>query len=90
MKLFVRAVFLASVVFTVATLAAALAPKADPRSPYASALSLAGIDEAQAAHPPIGPGCQRSCSTTGCVWIQYRLSSCYVMGPENCIEEPCQ
>jgi len=90
MKLFARALLVAIMMLAVATAVTSLAPQTQARSPYASALSLAGVEEAQAVHHPLGPGCQRACSSTGCVWIANRPSTCYVMSAESCVEEPCQ
>lgn len=89
MKLAVRVLLLVAAVFAIATVVTTFAPKVEKRSPYASALSLSGIEEAQAAHPPIGPGCRRACSSSGCVITNFN-STCYVVNAETCVEEVCQ
>ena len=91
MRNLARILALILVVLSVATVLAsshkvARAPQA--ASPYASVLSIAGVEDAYAAKPAIGPGCQRVCTSTGCAWVTNMRSSCYA-GTESCIEEAC-
>lgn len=89
MKSFIRALLLAAAAFAVATVATQVGPKPQKNSPYAPVLSVAGIVEAQASQPPKGPGCQRGCTTSGCVWLTNRNSTCQMVSIESCVEEAC-